>query len=164
MTPLTSSMTSHKKLKMQNKVSGHISSEWKQHLMRRSSDYVIYVAKWAISVFPHTLGMKWGYMTDLTSDNLHEKSEICKMWVPEGLLPFEGFIILVKITCHWQRCQIVSFCDVGMCTYDVIGQWLDLTCKCKKFIMPGLNRVSHPKFILSINFIEFNPLPIGLDL
>ena len=50
-------------------------------------------------------------MTDLTSDGLHEKFEICKMRLPEGLLLSEGFIVLRKIACHWQRCEIAAFCD-----------------------------------------------------
>ena len=52
-----------------------------------------------------------GHVTDLTSDDPQEKSEIYKMWVSGGLLFSEGFIFLRKIACHRKRCEVVAFCD-----------------------------------------------------
>ena len=42
---------------------------------------------------------------------LHEKSEICQMWVLGGLLLDESFIFFRKIACHWQRYKFSAFCD-----------------------------------------------------
>ena len=48
---------------------------------------------------------------DLTSVDMHEKSEVNKMWAPEGLLLSESFTFLRKIANHWQRCEVAPFCD-----------------------------------------------------
>ena len=44
-------------------------------------------------------------MTDMTSDDLYETSDIYKMCVPGGLLLSESFVALRKIVCHWQHCE-----------------------------------------------------------
>ena len=79
-------------------------------------------------------------MTDLTSDDLHEKSETWKMWVPAGgLLLSESGIILRKIACHWQLCEVAAFCDyvdVYLWRHWSVT-WPEL--KMKKSIRSGLN-------------------------
>ena len=80
------------------------------------------------------------YVTDLISDDLHEKSEIQKeMWVPGNSLLSESVIFLRKITWHRQRCIVTYFVTVRRFTYAVIDQFPDLTWKWK-CIMSGLNR------------------------
>ena len=49
-----------------------------------------------------------------------------KMWVPGGLLLSKSFIFLKKIACHWQCCEVATFCNRAGFTYDVIGQLPDL--------------------------------------
>ena len=97
--------------KCTNKVERHDSRTSEQYLMCRSSDYLIYVAKWAILVFPNRLIMgevswlTWSQMTCI------KKSRICNMWVPWALLLSESYIFLRKIVYHWQHCKIATFCD-----------------------------------------------------
>ena len=65
--------------KCSNKVGRHDSGVWQQYLMRLSTNYIIYVAHFSI---PHRLIMgEVTNITDLTSDDLHEKFERNKMRV-----------------------------------------------------------------------------------
>ena len=110
-----------------------------------SSDYIMCVAKWAISGFPLSLikGEVSGHVTDLTSDHLHEKARCTyNMWdvSTRGFLPFESFVVLRKITCHWQRCDVAAFCDRAeayLWRHRSVT-WPNL--QMKKFIMSGFNR------------------------
>ena len=113
-TPVTSYVSSHTHTNTNNnnkKVGRHASSAWQQYLKCLSSDYISYVAKWAISVSPHRLIM--GEVTWLTWPQLTcvKKNEITKMWVSGGLSLSESFIFLRKNGWHWQRCEITAFCN-----------------------------------------------------
>ena len=91
--------------------------------------------------FPYAYNGR-GHVTSLTSDDMHEKSEINEMRVPEGLLLLlsEIFMFLRKIACHWQRCKFTALCyraEVYSWRHRPVT-WPDL--KMKRFIMSGLNR------------------------
>ena len=109
-----------------------------------ASDFELYQVYCKMSNFSFPLGLGIangrGHVTDLTSDDLHEKSEIDKMWVPRGLLLFESFIFLRKIDWHWQRCKVhVWPPEVYLWRHRSVT-WPDL--KMNKFVTSCLNEES----------------------
>ena len=83
------------------------------------------------------------HVTDLTSAELHEKSEIYIQNVATRELPsFWSFIFLRKIGLHWHRCKVAAFCDraeVYLWRHWSVVTWPDMTIK-QNFTMSGLNR------------------------
>ena len=66
--------------------------------MRVSSDFIIYVAKLALSLFSHKL-LRIGHVADLASDELHAKSEIWKYEHPEACC-------FLKVALSWERLPV----------------------------------------------------------
>ena len=84
------------------------------------SNYIICVAKSAISVFL-PLHRRGGYETDLTRDDLHTKSEICKMCV-SGLVTFWKFQLPQKdyLALVWHIFTMRRFMYLRICLTCVI--------------------------------------------
>ena len=66
----------------------------------------------------------WGHVTDLTSVELHEKSEICKLFLPVALLLYESFILIFlrKIACKGSVAELRHFVTMRRFIYNAIGQ------------------------------------------
>ena len=93
----------------------------------------------------------------MTSNNLHEKSEIyhIRNVSKGGLLLSESFIYSRKIACHLQRCKVAAFWDraeVYLWRHRSVAlTWPDL--RMKKFILFNVRldwEVKHAPFQLSI--------------
>ena len=90
-------------------------------------------------------------MTDLNSDDQHPRN-------PRYInCEYPGACYFLKVSSSWERLPAIGsvaklqhFVTVRRYTFDVIGQWPDLTWEWKKFITFGLNNVSHTKFQLFI--------------
>ena len=122
--PLWRYLWLHTKSNMKNKVRTHTSSVWQQYLMCLNSDYIIYVAKWAISVFPigsclmgEVTWLTWPQITYMKNP----RQTKCEH-------PGAGYFL--KVVSSWERlpaiCSAVNFrhsVTVRRFTYDVIGQW-----------------------------------------
>ena len=116
--------------KCTNKVGIHNSGARQQYFMCSSAEYINYIAEWTISVFPQA------HMSRGSPDLRRlawKVRDIKEMWVPGNSLLSESVIFLRKIAGHWQRCKVTHFVPVQRFTYDVIGQWPDLTWKLKVY-------------------------------
>ena len=109
-TPVTSCDVTQCK-KCNGKVGRHRSSVSQQYFMCLSSDYIICVAKWAMSVHISPDRLIMGEVTWLTWPQMicMKNPRYAKCEYP-GLLLSESFVFLRKIACHWQRCGILWPC------------------------------------------------------
>ena len=83
--------------------------------------YVIYAAKMYSFSIPSQTYNGRGHVSEPTSDDLHEKSQIQNVSTRRLIT-----LAALQSHCHWQRCKVATFCErvdyVCRHTYDVIGQ------------------------------------------